>query len=42
MKIVTTIAIAVYIETGMSRPLRMLNWVKGKRGPMTFGRVRKK
>jgi hypothetical protein len=41
-KIVTTIAIAAYIETGMSKPLRRVNWVKGKRGPMAFGGVRKK
>jgi hypothetical protein len=38
---VTTIAIAVYIETGISKLLRRVNWVKGKRGPMAFGRVRK-
>jgi hypothetical protein len=42
MKIVTTSAIAVYIATGMSSPLRRVNWVKGKRGPMVFGGVRRK
>jgi len=39
--IVTTIAIAMYIETGMSKLFRILYWVKGKRGPMLCGTIRK-
>lgn len=37
----TTIAIAVYIEIGISKLLRRVNSVKGKRGPIAFGSVRK-